>query len=320
MGKGRWDSTAYAGFTTSAAAYDSRSATMKTMSTDKIFTKRTLAKALDPMLVTVRESRDSADNPAATPVIMALDVTGSMGMIADSIAKEGLGVFFKEVLTRLPVTDPHLMFMAIGDAEMGDAAPLQVSQFEADGRIIEQLVDIYLEHGGGGNGTESYQFPWYFAAMHTATDAFEKRGEKGFLITIGDEEAPAVLRKEDILRICGEEVERDYTPAELLKMASEMYHCLHVVILEGSHCLGGGQIAVRESWNALMGQNVIYLENHKKLSEVVISAMQIIKGADKKDVAKSWSGDTALVVANATRDLTAAAGSGLATAGGVKRF
>lgn len=51
-----------------------------------------------------------------------------MGMIADSLARDGLGILFNEILDRKPVTDPHLMFMAVSDAYC-DNYPLQVSQF-----------------------------------------------------------------------------------------------------------------------------------------------------------------------------------------------
>lgn len=35
--------------------------------------------------------------------------------------------------------------------------------------------------GGGGGGSESYTLPWLFAALHTATDTWSKRGCKGYL-------------------------------------------------------------------------------------------------------------------------------------------
>src|SRR5713101_1766112 len=145
MGSGHFDASAYRAF----------SATTKGKTTDDIYAARTINKNLDPKGVKIRESRDSADNPQATPIIVAIDVTGSMGIIADVLAREGLGTLFNELIDRKPVTDPHLMFMAVGDANC-DAAPLQVSQFEADNRIVEQLTQIFLEHGGGGNNFESY--------------------------------------------------------------------------------------------------------------------------------------------------------------------
>ena len=42
---------------------------------------------------------------------------------------------------------------------------------------LHKLNSVFFEQGGGGNGGESYTLPWYFAARHTRTDQFEKRGK-----------------------------------------------------------------------------------------------------------------------------------------------
>lgn len=295
MGAGRWDPSAYAAY----------SATTRGKTTDEVFDKREMAKALDPKGVAIRESRDSDFNPESTAVIVGIDVTGSMGMLADTIARKGLGVLFDEILKRKPVSDPHLMFMAIGDVQAGDRAPLQVSQFEADARIIEQLADIFIEHGGGGNSYESYNLPWYFAALHTSIDCIEKRGKKGYLFTIGDEEAPRDLRPEDIERVLGYRPEDSLSNADLLALVERSYHVFHIMVAEGSHYRHSGP-QVSSSWANLLGQRAVILADHTKLSEVIVSLIEVTEGRDADSVAASWSGDTSLVVANAVRGLVPA--------------
>ena len=164
-------------------AYRAYAATTKGKTIDEVYTSRSIHKDLNPKGVKLRESRDSADNPNSTPIIVAIDVTGSMGMIADTLARKGLGTLFTELLEGKAAANPHVMFMAIGDANY-DQAPLQVSQFEADNRIVEQLTQIWIEHGGGGNCFESYNLPWYFASEHTEHDSLIKRGKRGYLFTV----------------------------------------------------------------------------------------------------------------------------------------
>ena len=184
MGGGTYDHNAYRAF--------SQSTVGKT--TQQIYASRDLKKELDPLGVKVRESRDSGEHPASRPIIVGLDVTGSMGFLADKMAREGLGTLFQSILDRKPVTDPQVMFAAIGDVNV-DRAPLQISQFESDNRIVEQLTQIYLEGGGGGNGSESFSLLWYFAAIHTVHVANEKRGQRGFLYTI----VPYVPQTDNVL-------------------------------------------------------------------------------------------------------------------------
>lgn len=269
--------------------------------TEDVFSARGMKPELNPFGVGIRESRDSAVNPASTAIIVGLDVTGSMGMIADALARNGLGTMVEEILARKPVSDPHILACGIGDAYC-DRAPLQITQFEADIRIADQLKMIWLEKGGGGNRHESYHLPWYFAAAHTSIDCFEKRGKKGYLFTVGDEEPPEELLAGQIESVFGETVPRDFTTGELLTMASRTYHIFHIVVEEGSYARSN-MSSVIDKWTDLLGQRVLRLADHTRLAEVVVSAIEVTEGRDRHAVAKSWSGDTALVVSRAISTL-----------------
>lgn len=292
MGSGRWSDSDWRDYA-ARASYGSRS-------THDIFNARGLDKSLDPRGVKMRESRDSNDNPNSTALIVALDVTGSMGCVLDAMARQGLNTLCTEVYTRKPVTDPHIMCMGIGDVEAGDRAPLQVTQFEADLRIAQQLEKIYLEGGGGGNSFESYALAWHFAARHTSIDCMEKRGKKGYLFTIGDEEPTPRLSARDIERVLGYRPQQDVRIDQLLTEVSRKYEIFHVVVEEGSHFRAAGP-RVTEQWNRAIGQRALHLPDHTRLAEVIVSAIQINEGANTDDVVRSWDGSTAMVVARATR-------------------
>lgn len=292
MGYSRWDSD----------DWKSYAKTTSTKSTAHIFTSTHMKDALNP-LNTMRESRDSVANPNSNAIIVGLDVTGSMGMLADALARDGLGVMVEEILKRKPVTDPHTMIMAIGDAYC-DRSPLQITQFEADNSLVPQLADLWLEKGGGGNRFESYNLPWYYAATHTSIDCFEKRNKKGYLFTIGDEEAPAPVLASQIKKIIGDDVQRDFSSKELLTMASRMYEVFHIIVEEGSHARAYPN-EVYNSWVDLLGQRVIRLSDHKKLAEVIVSAIEVNEGKNVADVTSSWSGSTSVVVKHAMSGLVA---------------
>lgn len=291
MGSARWNPTDWAAYATTTKGRD-RGA---------VFTSRNLPADFDPKAIKVRESVDSDANPNATPIIVALDVTGSMGAIPHQLVQGNLGTLMQELLDRRPVADPHLMFMGVGDAEC-DRAPLQATQFEADIRIAEQLQKIFLEGGGGGNNCESYHLPWYFAATKTSCDAIAKRGKKGYLFTIGDEEPPETLRAMHIQNILGLDAQDDLSSEDVLAMAERGYHVFHIIVEQGSHYRSHGS-AVRAAWNKLLGQRVILLSDYTKLAEVIVSTIQMREGMDKAAVSSSWSDGTDLVVAHALKGL-----------------
>ena len=280
MGYSSWSST--------RAAYTEYAGIIATKSTQEVFTSRGMKDYLNPTGVLLRESRDSAQNPESTPIILGVDVTGSMGIIADRLVRQGLSSLSEGILDRQPVTNPHIMVMGIGDV-FCDSAPLQVTQFEPDIRIVEQLTDVYLEGGGGGNAFESYDLPWYFAANRTSIDSFEKRGKKGYLFTMGDElPPPDGLTQDQIKRVFGNDDQRGYSATELLQMAEEKYHVFHIIIEQGSYARRDLH-NVKSKWRELLGGRSVLLSDYNYMAEVIIAVIQVSEGANPDDIVGSFS-------------------------------
>lgn len=279
---------------------------------EEVFRSNTLDKDVDPRNVKVRESRDSANHPASTAIIIALDQTGSMNSVLERIVRKDLGVAFEEIINRRPVNDPQIMLMTFDDAHYIQDGCLQVSQFESETNpLTEQIDKTWLTNYGGGNASESYHLPLYFAATRTSIDCFEKRGKKGYLFTIGDEETPPALTRDQIAAIIGDSVEADFSYEDCLRMAEKMYHVFHVMVAEGSHFRYAGD-TVKKKWSQVLGERALLLTDHSKLGEVIVSAIQITEGALVDDVVNSWSGDTAVAVREATKGLTTSTGDGRA--------
>lgn len=279
MGYSSWGST--------RELYATRTADIATKSTREVFTSRVMKDYLNPRGVLLRESRDSDQNPESTPIILGVDVTGSMGIIADRLVRSGLGTLAEGILDRQPVSNPHIMVMGIGDV-FCDSAPLQVTQFEPDIRIVEQLTDVFLEGGGGGNSFESYDLPWYFAGQRTSIDSFEKRGKKGYLFTIGDElPPPNGLTSEQIKMVFGNDDQCDYNATELLAMAEEKYNVFHIIVEQGNYARRDLK-NVQGKWRELLGGRAILLSNYNYISEIIIAVMEVSEGADPQVVINSF--------------------------------
>jgi len=277
MGGGRWEDTGRSAYVSTSAS------AAKARHYKEVFTSTDVTEELNVAKLKggIRESRDSDHNPESNAIILGLDVTGSMGDIAHQIAKDGLGKIIEGILEQKPVSDPHILFSAIGDV-VYDSVPLQASQFEADHRIIEQLNQIYVEGGGGGNSTESYDLPWYFAANMTSIDCFEKRKKKGYLFTFGDELPPNGVNNKQLTAVFGKGNQKGFTADEALKAASKKYHVFHIIIEQGWYASTHHNVTSR--WKQLMGNRALPLDDHHHLPELVLAAMHVSEGADVAEV------------------------------------
>ncbi len=231
----------------------------------EIFEARSVNNAMDPNGIDVRESCDSEEHPNSLAIVLALDVTGSMGSIPHHLIKEGLPHIMDGIIQK-GIKDPQLLFLGIGDHEC-DTAPLQVGQFESSDELLDKwLTDIFLEGGGGGNDGESYMLAWYLAAKHTAIDCFTKRKQKGFLFTVGDEPVLPNLPARALKSIMGDGQHETVTSLELVDQASEKYHVYHLHIRQGTN---GNRQSVMDGWKQLLGDRLIIVDHHTDVSTII---------------------------------------------------
>ena len=246
-------------------------------SNQELFLARHLDPALNPRGV-IRECCDSEEHPQTLPVILALDVTGSMGQAAVEVAKK-LNVIMTKLYDQM--SDVQFMVMGIGDFAY-DQHPLQVTQFEADIRIAEQLDKLYFEFGGGGNSYESYTASWYFALHHTRLDAW-KRDQKGILITMGDERLnPYIPIKGSRCRfadVTGDALQGDVQTKELFRDVREKYELYH---LDVNHRGGYDAEGIRKSWRAFLDREHFRVVTIDEITDAIVRIVTGARDAEQK--------------------------------------
>ncbi len=271
MGGGSWTSASFVDYSItkgmSCKLNDRGIATMDFVgNAQDMFVARRIDPALSPRNV-IRECRDSEEHPCTIPVILGLDVTGSMGSAAMEVAKK-LNVVMTSLYEK--VKDVEFMIMGIGDLAY-DNAPIQASQFESDIRIAEQLDKIYFEGGGGGNGYESYTAAWYFGLEHTKLDCWN-RGKKGIIITMGDEPLNPYLPRRPLNAVTGDRNQGDVPTKDLYKEVIDKFEIFHLSVndkntcyrhINDGHSYTGGTNCVDDSFKKYLGENyrVVNLDN-----------------------------------------------------------
>ena len=244
MGSGTWTTSAFASYSTSKGlSIDAVTTSISgSYSAQELYKSNRLEECLNPRKV-LRECCDNAEHTETIPIILALDVTGSMGDAAVEVAKN-----INIVMTKMyeEVKDVEFMIMGIGDLACDDA-PIQISQFESDIRIAEQLDKVYFEFGGGGNAYESYTAAWYMGARHCKLDCWN-RGKRGIIITLGDEQLNPYLPKNTLSRATGDDLQADIETKELYEEASKKFDIYHIDVDHRWHT----DPQIKKTWNTYL--------------------------------------------------------------------
>ena len=244
---------------------------------------------LDPARIKngVREACDSETNPMSTPIAVMFDVTGSMGRVP-RILQRNLCSLLGLCMRRGFVEDPAILIGGIGDATC-DIAPVQLGQFESGNEIEGDLDRLFLEGGGGGQKTESYELALYFLARKTRLDCFDNRGKKGYAFIIGDEMPyPKVCRKE-VQRVFGDRLQADISLGEILAEARKKYEIYSILPDMTSYY---DDPEVNQCWEELLGQNALRLPDPEGISELIASTVALTENSVGLDeIRKSLRGE-----------------------------
>lgn len=235
--------------------------------------RRAVHQRMNPHGVQVRESRDSDAHPNSHAVAVLFDVTGSMRGVP-RVLQAHLPKLMGLLIRKSYLDDPQILIGAIGDATC-DTAPLQVGQFESGIEIEEDLGKLYLEGGGGGHITESYELALYFMARHTALDCHEKRGQRGYLFVIGDEVPYAKVKQQEVGAFIGDALQANIPVKKVvaeLRQAYDVYHVLPKMTSNWNHPV------VRRRWVELLGQHALRLEEPAAICELIASTIGVAEG------------------------------------------
>lgn len=222
--------------------------------------------SLDPNGISIRESRDSEDHPESLAIIIAIDFTGSMGSVPAYLVREGLPHMIQKIFEK-GIKSPQVSFVGIGDHEC-DNYPLQVGQFESSDELLDDsLTKMYPEGGGGGNEGESYLLAWFHAARYTSIDCFEKRGQKGILVTIGDEPNLKTVPGSKLQKLYGMQSNPgDITAFQILEEAKKHYEVLHINVTSTS---SGYRTKNDASWSRTLGDNFVNVQKPEDIADTI---------------------------------------------------
>lgn len=303
MGGGSWSSSTYDRVTGAKMRSGSTfSYTSKAFSSGSFKPHETL----DPLKngeATIREARDSEEHPESTPIAIAFDVTGSMGE-NPSYLQTDLKNVFGMLIRKDIVKDPQICITAYGDAYYDDV-PLQVGQFESDNRIDDELDNVLVEKGGGGNGGETSTLAALYLAENTRTDAWEKRHKKGYCFFIGDERA-LDLKSSQIRNYMGVNVQENVTAAEAFNKLQEKWNVWFLLIDNSAAKWQNSE----EQYKELLGdEHVIKIKDGHDAPAVIVSiigAMEEttnLESLSKDLVAAGFSDSQALAAVDATKGM-----------------
>lgn len=228
---------------------------------------------MSPHGVRLRESRDSDAHPESHAVAVLFDVTGSMQTVP-RILQKNLPRLMGLLMGKGYLDHPQIMIGAIGDATC-DSTPLQVGQFESGIEIDDDLARLFLEGGGGGQVTESYELAMYFLARHTAIDCLQKRGKRGYLFIIGDEAPYPKVKRKEVEAVLGYKPQADVPIEDLLDELRLSWDVYFVIPRLTAHW---NNRSVHNRWVKLLGQNVLRLEDPAGICELIAATVGLAEG------------------------------------------
>lgn len=302
MGGGYWSADDYAATTARKVAsgttfgYDRYARTTGTLEPHA---------GLDPFKVVnssgVIESRDNPEHPNSIPILLGLDQTGSMGSVPRVIQTK-LKEVFSLLNLRGYVEDPQISIAAYGDTYADPIrTTVQISAFESDNRIDENLDNLLLYGNGGSNNGETMSGIWYMMSK-VESDAWEKRGKKGYAFFVADE-ISFDLTPEQVKGFCGDA--QPTAPLTVKELAASLQETWEVFILLINNRVAKNQRS-EKFYSDLFGiDHVLVVEDPDVIAETITLTIGVNEGTidldeGEDDLRKTGANEVAIRSASNT--------------------
>lgn len=230
----------------------------------------------EPDLSVVSPQHKVIETRSANPIVVAVDVTGSMAHWPFEIF-DRLPLLYQTLAQYRP--DVELCFAAIGDAH-SDRFPLQVGQFARGLALEDQLGALYGEGGGGGGARESYElFAAFLLERARAPEAVRPLlivfGDEGFYPTVDPKQATyhfgADLAAEGARR-------RALDSAQVWRAVAEAWSVFHLRKPYGEP--GGREDRqIQAQWEDVLGpERIIALDSAERAVDVALGLIARLWG------------------------------------------
>lgn len=227
---------------------------------------RTYERRSAPSQIVLPEGR-TITSESTTPIVVAVDVTGSMATWPAEIF-DRLPLLYQTLSQYRP--DLEVSFVAIGDATC-DRFPLQVCDFESGVGLEDQLKALYPEGGGGGQQRESYElFAYYLLHHYRAPNA-----ERPYLILYGDEGFYDRVNKAQVKHFVGDTIPRALNSKRLWSQVVEAWNLFHLRVPYG---VGAQNEDIHAQWvDAIGEERIVMLDDPERAVDMALGL-----------IARSW--------------------------------
>lgn len=211
-----------------------------------------------------------AKTESRAPVVIAIDVTGSMGQWPITIFSKlpYLEHEMKEYLGE----DAEISFCAIGDV-YSDKYALQVQNFVKGSGLSKSLTELVIEGGGGGTAHESYDMGAYYYARHCEMP----NAEKPIFIFIGDEGLYDTISPDAAKKYCGDTDLKSLTTHKIIGELKRKFsvYCIRKPYGEAiGNAMAPADARIQEQWEKLLGADKIaHLPDPNRVVDVIFGIL-----------------------------------------------
>jgi hypothetical protein len=221
---------------------------------------RTYSKRNSPDSKLVSTVNKIIETQSENPIVIAVDVTGSMSTWPASIF-DRLPLLYQTLANYKQ--DLEISFAAIGDATC-DNYPLQVNGFAKGPALDDNLRALCAEGGGGGQHMESYELFGYYM---NSSNVLVPKAKSPFLIIFGDEGFYENIHPDQVKHYIGHDIQ---SPMDSLAMWKSLSTKFDTYLLHKPYSDSLDKTIIAQWSDALGPQKIIQLYDEERAVDVAI--------------------------------------------------